>query len=65
MHSSCRLSRRRCPLIDAKDDRTADGYKAYGALSLLDAPSPLLLLLPTVAAALKAAWLHTELRSDS
>lgn len=41
-------------LIDAKDDRAANWYRAYGALSLLDAPRSLLLPLATVEAALKA-----------
>ena len=42
-------------LIDAKDDRVAGWYKAYGALSLLDAPLSLVLPLATIAAALKRA----------
>jgi GNAT superfamily N-acetyltransferase len=41
-------------LIDAKDERVAGWYRAYGALSLLDAPLSLVLPLATVAAALKA-----------
>ncbi len=41
-------------LIDAKDERVAGWYKAYGALSLLDTPLSLVLPLATVAAALKA-----------
>ena len=41
--------------IDAKNDRVADWYRAYGALSLLDAPRSLVLPLATIEAALKAA----------
>jgi len=42
-------------LIDAKNARVAAWYVGYGALPLLDAPLSLLLPLPTVEAALKAA----------
>ncbi|HMC17169.1 MAG TPA: GNAT family N-acetyltransferase [Albitalea sp.] len=42
-------------LIDAKNDRVAGWYEAYGALSLLDAPRSLVLPLATIEAALKAA----------
>ena len=42
-------------LIDAKNDRVAAWFAAYGALSLLDAPLSLVLPLDTLAAALKAA----------
>ncbi|OCB02745.1 acetyltransferase [Acidithiobacillus ferrivorans] len=42
-------------LIDAKNERVAAWYKAYGALPLLDAPQSLLLPLSTVEAALKEA----------
>ena len=42
-------------LIDAKNDRVARWYEAYGALSLLDAPRSLVLPLATIEAALKAA----------
>jgi len=41
-------------LIDAKSDRVAAWYKAYGALALLDVPRSLVLPLATVEAALKA-----------
>ncbi|WP_200883993.1 hypothetical protein [Rhizobium sp. YS-1r] len=44
--------------IDAKNDRVAGWYKTLGALPLLDTPRSLLLLLTTIAAALKAAG-HT------
>jgi len=40
-------------LIDAKNERMAAWYKAYGALPLLDAPQSLLLPLSTVEVALK------------
>lgn len=42
-------------LIDAKNERVADWYAAYGALPLLDAPHSLVLPLTTIEAALKAA----------
>ena len=42
-------------LIDAKNERVAGWYEAYGALPLLDAPRSLLLPLATIEAALKAA----------
>ena len=42
-------------LIDAKNERVAAWYKAYGALPLLDAPRSLVLPLATIEAALKAA----------
>jgi len=42
-------------VIDAKDDRVAQWYASYGALSLLDAPLTLMLPLTTIQAALKAA----------
>ena len=42
-------------LIDAKNDRVAAWYTAYGALPLLDAPRSLVLPLDTTAAALKVA----------
>ena len=42
-------------LIDAKNDRAARWYEAYGALPLLDAPRSLVLPLATMQAALKAA----------
>ena len=42
-------------LIDAKNERVAGWYEAYGALPLLDAPRLLLLPLATVEAALIAA----------
>lgn len=41
-------------LIDAKNERVASWYEAYGALPLLDAPRSLLLPLATVKVALKA-----------
>jgi GNAT superfamily N-acetyltransferase len=40
-------------LIDAKNDRAAKWYESYGAMRLTDAPLSLVLLLATVAAALK------------
>lgn len=40
-------------LIDAKDERVAQWYVSYGALSLLDAPLSLLLPMPTIQRALK------------
>ena len=42
-------------LIDAKNDRAARWYEAYGALRLLDATRSLVLPLATIEAALKAA----------
>lgn len=42
-------------LIDAKNERVAAWYKAYGALPLLDAPRSLVLPLATIEAALNAA----------
>lgn len=42
-------------LIDAKNERVAAWYQAYGALPLLDAPRSLVLPLTTIEAALKAA----------
>jgi hypothetical protein len=42
-------------LIDAKSERAAGWYAAYGALPLLDAPQSLVLPLTTLEAALKAA----------
>ena len=42
-------------LIDAKNERVAAWYKAYGALPLLDAPRSLVLPLATIEAALKVA----------
>lgn len=42
-------------LIDAKNERVAAWYEAYGALPLIDAPASLVLPLTTVEAALKAA----------
>jgi GNAT superfamily N-acetyltransferase len=42
-------------LIDAKNERVAGWYEAYGALPLPDAPRSLLLPLATVEAALRAA----------
>jgi GNAT superfamily N-acetyltransferase len=42
-------------LIDAKNDRVAGWYEAYGALALLDSPRSLVLPLATIEAALKAA----------
>jgi predicted N-acetyltransferase YhbS len=42
-------------LIDAKNERVAAWYAAYGALPLLDAPRSLVLPLTTIEAALKAA----------
>lgn len=42
-------------LIDAKNDRVAGWYEAYGALALSDAPRSLVLPLATIEAALKAA----------
>ncbi|MHB1202426.1 MAG: GNAT family N-acetyltransferase [Acidithiobacillus sp.] len=42
-------------LIDAKNERVAAWYKAYGALPLLDAPQSLLLPLSIIQAALKEA----------
>ena len=42
-------------LIDAKNDRVAGWYEAYGAICLLDAPRSLVLPLSTIDAALKAA----------
>lgn len=42
-------------LIDAKNERGAAWYAAYGALPLLDAPRSLVLPLTTIEAALKAA----------
>ncbi|MHB1532770.1 GNAT family N-acetyltransferase [Acidithiobacillus sp.] len=42
-------------LIDAKNERVAAWYKAYGALPLLDAPRSLLLPLSIIEAALKEA----------
>lgn len=42
-------------LIDAKNERVAAWYTAYGALPLLDAPQSLVLPLTTIDAALKAA----------
>ena len=41
--------------IDAKDDAAARWYERFGALRLLDDPLVLILPLPTIAAALKAA----------
>lgn len=41
-------------LIDAKNERVAAWYKAYGALPLLDAPRSLVLPIATIEAALKA-----------
>ncbi|OIQ92211.1 hypothetical protein GALL_258880 [mine drainage metagenome] len=41
-------------LIDAKTERAAAWYEAYGALPLLDAPRSLVLPLATIEAALKA-----------
>jgi len=42
-------------VIDAKNQRVAGWYARYGAVPLLDAPLSLLLPLPTIEAALKAA----------
>ncbi len=42
-------------LIDAKNERVAAWYTAYGALPLLDAPRSLVLPLATIAAALTSA----------
>ena len=42
-------------VIDAKNERVAGWYARYGAVPLLDAPLTLLLPLPTIGAALKAA----------
>ena len=42
-------------LIDAKNERVAGWYEAYGALRLLDAPRSLLPPLATIEAALNAA----------
>lgn len=42
-------------VIDAKNDRAAGWYTAYGAVPLLDAPLSLLLPLATIEAALRAA----------
>lgn len=42
-------------LIDAKNERVAGWYAAYGALPLLDAPQSLVLPLTTIEAVLKAA----------
>lgn len=42
-------------LIDAKNDRVAGWYRAYGAMALLDAPRSLVLPLATIETALKAA----------
>jgi GNAT superfamily N-acetyltransferase len=42
-------------LIDAKNERVAGWYAAYGAVPLADSPLTLLLPLTTIAAALKAA----------
>lgn len=42
-------------VIDAKNDRVAEWYARYGAVSLLDAPLSLVLPLATIEAALKAA----------
>lgn len=42
-------------LIDAKNEKVAGWYAAYGALPLLDAPFSLLLPLTTIEAALKSA----------
>lgn len=42
-------------VIDAKDNRVAQWYASYGALSVLDAPLTLMLPLTTIKAALKAA----------
>ena len=42
-------------LIDAKNERAAQWYAAYGAVPLLDAPLSLLLPLKTIEAALQAA----------
>ena len=42
-------------LIDAKNERVARWYEAYGAIALLDAPQSLVLPLATIQAALKAA----------
>lgn len=40
--------------VDAKDDRAADWYRTFGAISLADKPLALLLPLATIAAALRA-----------
>jgi GNAT superfamily N-acetyltransferase len=45
-------------LIDAKNERAAGWYAAYGAVPLLDAPLSLLLPLATIEKALKSGWLH-------
>lgn len=42
-------------LIDAKNERVANWYTSYGALSLLDAPLSLLLPLATIRTALESA----------
>lgn len=42
-------------LIDAKNDRVARWYEAYGAIPLLDAPRSLVLPIATMESALKAA----------
>lgn len=42
-------------LIDAKNERVARWYAGYGAMSLLDAPSSLVIPLSTVEVTLKAA----------
>jgi hypothetical protein len=42
-------------VIDAKNDRVAEWYAGYGAVSLLDTPLSLVLPLATIEVALKAA----------